>query len=155
MHELAAGVYSLMKGTCQHALPVGDYLDRVSNSDENIQANLSTVFQSVRGSKQYWYLRHSEVMCIVREYGSPTLFLTLSCAEYGSLEISNYLRKVNDVPGGYPISKLCVEDLISVFRTFSQKFHDSKRYCISTNSTSHHALCVSEVYNWASGSEPT
>ena len=68
-----------MKGTRQHALPVGDFMDRVSNSDENVEANLSTVFQSVRGSKQYWYLRHSEVMCMVREYGSPTLFLTLSC----------------------------------------------------------------------------
>ena len=31
---------------------------------------------------------------MVREYGAPTLFLTLSCAEYESLEISRYLRKV-------------------------------------------------------------
>ena len=85
MRELAAGVYNLIKGTRQHALPVGDF---ISNSDENVEANLSTVFQSVRGSKQYWYLRHSEVMCMVREYGSPTLFLALSCAEYESLEIS-------------------------------------------------------------------
>ena len=45
---------------------------------------------------------------MVREYGSPTHFLTLNCAEYKSLEISNYLRKVNDVPDSYPISKtLC------------------------------------------------
>ena len=49
---------------------------------------------------------------------------SLSCAEYESLEISNYLRKVNDVPDSYPISKLCVEDLISVSRKFSQKFLD-------------------------------
>ena len=124
MHELAADVYNLMKGTRQHALPVGDFIDRLSNSDENVEANLSTVFQSVRGSKQYWYLRHSQVMCMVREYGSPTLFLTLSCAEYESLEISNYLRKVNDVPDSYPIGKLCVEDPISVSRKVSQKFHD-------------------------------
>ena len=54
MRELAAGVYNLMKGTRQHALPVGDFMDRVSNSDENVEANLSTVFQSVCGSKQYW-----------------------------------------------------------------------------------------------------
>ena len=124
MREIAAGVYNLMKGTRQHALPVGEFMDRVSNSDEDIEANLSTVFQSVRGSKQYWYLRRSEVLCMVREYGSPTLFLTLSCAEYESLEISRYLRKVNDVPDSYPIGKLCTEDPISVSRKFSQKFHD-------------------------------
>ena len=124
MREIAAGVYNLMKGTRQHALPVGEFMDRMSNSDEDIEANLSTVFQSVRGSKQYWYLRRSEVLCMVREYGSPTLFLTLSCAEYESLEISRYLRKVNDVPDSYPIGKLCTEDPIPVSRKFSQKFHD-------------------------------
>ena len=50
--------------------------------------------------------------------------LPLSCAEYESLEISTYLRKVNDVPDTYPIGKLCTEDPISVSRKFSQKFHD-------------------------------
>ena len=58
------------------------------------------------------------------EYGSPTLFLALSCAEYESLEISRYLRKLNKVPDSYPIGKLCTEDPISVSRKFSQKFHD-------------------------------
>ena len=61
---------------------------------------------------------------MLREYGSPTLFLTLSCAEYESLEISRYLRKLNKVPDSYPIGKLCTEDPVSVSRKFSQKFHD-------------------------------
>ena len=98
-------------------MPVGEFMDRVSNSDEDVEANLSTVFQNVRGSKQYWFLRRSEALCMLREYGSPTLFLTLSCAEYESLEISR-------VPDSYPIGKLCTEDPISVSRKFSQKFHD-------------------------------
>ena len=124
MRELAAGVYNLMKGTHQHAMPVGEFMDRVSNSEQDVEANLSTVFQSVRDSKQYWYLHHSEVLCTVREFGPPTLFLTLSCAEYESLEISNYLRKVIDVLSSFPIGKLCTEDPISVSRKFSQKFYD-------------------------------
>ena len=75
MRELAAGVYNLMKGTRQHALPVGDFMDRVSNSDKNVEANLSTVFQSVRGSKQSCtctcslyvnsYLEHVQIPCNV------------------------------------------------------------------------------------------
>ena len=61
---------------------------------------------------------------MLREYGSPTLFVTFSCAEYDSPDINNYLRKVNkDVPDNYPISRLCVEDPVSVSRKFSQKFH--------------------------------
>jgi hypothetical protein len=105
-------------------MPVGEFMDRVSTSNEQVEGNLSTVFQSVRGSKQYWFLRRSEVLCIVREYGPPTLFLTLSCAEYDSLEIATYLRKVNDVSNSYPIGRLCTEDPVSVSRKFSQKFHD-------------------------------
>ena len=124
LRELAAGVYNLLKGRRQHVMPVGEFMDRVSNSDEDVEANLSTVFQNVRGSKQYWFLRRSEALCMLREYGSPTLFLTLSCAEYESLEISTYLRKLNKVPDSYPIGKLCSEDPISVSRKFSQKFHD-------------------------------
>ena len=59
---------------------------------------------------------------MLREFGSPTFFLTLSCAEYVSPEIDTYLRK--DVSATYPIGKLCTEDPLSVSRKFSQKFHD-------------------------------
>ena len=98
MNLHAAGVYNLLKGRRQHVMPIGEFMDRVSNSDEDVEANLSTIFQSVRGSKQYWFLRRSEVLCMLREYGSPTLFLTLSCAEYESLEIAKYLKKLNKAP---------------------------------------------------------
>ena len=124
MEQLAAGVCNLLKGTRQHAMPVGEFMDLVSNSDAHIEGCLSTVFQSVRGSKQFLFLRCSEVLCMVREYGPPTLFLTLSCAEYDSLEIATYLRKVNNVSDSYPIGKLCTEDPVSVSRKFSQKFHN-------------------------------
>ena len=107
MRELAAGVYNLMKGIQRHALPVGEFMDRLSASDEDVEANLSTVFTNMRGSKQYWFLKRSEINCMMLEYGPPTLCITLSCAEYESVEISNYLRKVNDVPDSFPIGKLC------------------------------------------------
>ena len=124
MRELAAGVYNLMKGTRRHALPVGEFMDILSSSDEDVEANLSTVFTNMRGSKPYWFLKRSQVNCMVQEYGPPTVFITLSCAEYDSVEIANYLRKINDLPDSYPIGKLCTEDPISVLRKFSQKFHD-------------------------------
>jgi len=124
MRELSAGIYNLMKSTRQHIMPVREFIDKVSDYNQEIEANLSTVFQSVRGSKQYWYLRRSEVRYMIREYGPPTIFLTLSCAEYENFEVSNYLWKVNDVPERYPVGKLCTEDPISVSRKCSQKFHN-------------------------------
>ena len=58
---------------------------------------------------------------MIREWGSPTLFLMFSCAEYQSPDIENYLR--NNVPPSYSVGKLCTEDPISVSRKFSLKFH--------------------------------
>ena len=123
LRELSAGIYNLMKKNSKQAIPVNAFLDKVSHSDDMVEANISTIFQSIRGSKQYWFLRSSELRCMVREFGPPTLFLTFSCAEYESADIDSYLRKVNDVPDRYPIGKLCCEDPISVSRKFSLKFH--------------------------------
>ena len=123
LRELSAGVYNLMKRTCQQGMPVQLFLDKLAKSDHDVEANLSTMFQSVRGSRQYWFLRSSELKCMLREWGTPTLFVTFSCAEYESDDIGTYLRKVNQVPASYTIAKLCCEDPISVSKKFSLKFH--------------------------------
>ena len=81
------------------------------------------MLQSVRGTKQYWFVKKSELRCMIREWGSPTLLLTFSCAKYKSPDIENYLRKINDVPPSYNVGKLCTKDPISVSCKFSQKFH--------------------------------
>ena len=123
MRELSAGVYNLLKTTRRHPMSVSMFLGSVEASNEHLEANLSTMLQSVRGTKQYWFLRQSELKCMIREWGSPTLFLTFSCAEYESPDITEFLRRVNDVSSGYNIGKLCMEDPISVSRQFSLKFH--------------------------------
>ncbi|KAL5457558.1 hypothetical protein EMCRGX_G034829 [Ephydatia muelleri] len=124
MRQISAGIYNVLKTTSKGKVPVREFLSRVSNSDESVEANLSTIFQSVRGTKQYWFHKSSELKCMLREYGSPTLFITFSCAEYNSTHIDRYLRKVNDHPPSYPISKLCIEDPVSVSQKFSANFHD-------------------------------
>ena len=104
-------------------MSVRSLLDKVETSDEHLEANLYTMLQSVRGTKQYWFLRQSELKCMIWEWGSPTLFLTFSCAEYESPDIANFLRSVNNVSSSYDIGKLWTEDPISVFIKFSKKFH--------------------------------
>ncbi len=81
MRELSAGVYNLLKSTRSQAMSVSALLNKVEAYDEHLEANLCTMLQSVRGTKQYWFIRQSELMCMIREWGSPTLFLTFSCAE--------------------------------------------------------------------------
>ena len=123
MREIATGVCNLLKRTKSRPMSVDQLLSKVQSSDEHLESNLSTILQQVRGTKQYWFMKQSDLKCMIREYGPPTLFLTFSCAEYDCVDIARYLRKVNNVPEDYPIGKLCTEDPISVSRKFSQKFH--------------------------------
>ena len=105
-------MYNFLKSTKQQRMPVGAFMDKMSASDSDLEANLSTMFQQIRGTKQYWFQKSSDLKCMLQEWGSPTLFLTFSCAEYNSPDISTYLRKVNSVADIYPIGRLCCEDPI-------------------------------------------
>ena len=105
--ELKAGVYNLLKTSKSIPTKVTNILQKVTASDQKLEANLSTMFQSIRGTKQYWYRRRGELMCMLRELGPQSLFLTFSCAESDK----------------YSINKLCNEDPVSVSRQFSHKFH--------------------------------
>ena len=51
-------------------------------------------------------------------------FLTFRCAKYEPADITEYLRKVSNVPLGYSIWKLWAEDPLSISRKFLLKFHD-------------------------------
>uniref|UniRef100_A0A1X7UDL7 Helitron helicase-like domain-containing protein n=1 Tax=Amphimedon queenslandica TaxID=400682 RepID=A0A1X7UDL7_AMPQE len=99
-----------------------EILHKMNVLDEEFEGNLSTVLAPIQGTNQSWFHVKGEVKAMIAEYGSPTLFLTLSCAEYDSAEIAQYLRKVNNAPQSYSISRLCTEDPISVSRQFSYKF---------------------------------
>ena len=120
LRELSVGIYNVLNSTSRRHLSAKQFIDAVNSSDAGMEANLSTVLQSVRGTKQF---KKSDVMAI-RDFGSLTFFLTLSCTEYQSANIERYLRKLNEVTESYPIGRLCTEDPISVSRKFSQKFTD-------------------------------
>ena len=124
MRELSSGVYNMLKSArASRPVSAAALLNQVATSDDQLEGNLSTVLRSVRGTKQFWFVKRSELRCMIREYGTPTLFLTFSCAEYESADITDYLRKVNNVPSSYSIGKLCAEDPLSVSRKFSLKFN--------------------------------
>ena len=84
-------------------LSVSSLLQQARSSDEQLEANLGTMLQSVRGTKQYWFKRQSELKTMIREFGPPTFFLTFSCAEYKAADIADYFRKLNKVPPSYSI----------------------------------------------------
>ena len=84
--EFKAGIYNVMNSSKTEAMSVRNFLQNLETSSEHLEASLNTVLQSVRGTKAFWNLR-SDLECMVREVGMPTLFLTFSCAEYKSVDI--------------------------------------------------------------------
>ena len=52
MRGISAGVYNLLKSTRRQCVSVGKLLDQVNTTDEHLEANLCTMLQSVRGTKQ-------------------------------------------------------------------------------------------------------
>ena len=121
LRELSAGIY-MLKNTRRQSTSVSTLVGQVARSDEQLEGNLCTMLQSVRGTKQYWFLRHSELKCMIRDFGPPTLSLTFSCAECESTDMAMYLKRVNGIPDNAKcnIGKLCTEDPLSVSRL---KFH--------------------------------
>ena len=116
--------FTIISNTRYTGKSVAEIMAMVDKNDLELECNLSTILQPVRGTNQYWYKVKGEFKCMIREWGSSTFFLTFTCAEYDSADISQYLRTVNNVPQSYNIARLCTEDPISVSRQFSYKFHD-------------------------------
>ena len=44
MREISAGIYNMLKSTRQQAMPVGEFVDRVSSCDQEVEGNLCTIF---------------------------------------------------------------------------------------------------------------
>ena len=82
LHEL--NIYNTLKTTRRQSTSLTTLLNQVDRSDEQLESNLCTMLQSVQSTKQYWFLRHSELKCMVKDFGPPSQFLTFSCAEYES-----------------------------------------------------------------------
>ena len=56
LRELSSGIYNMLK----------TLLNKVQSSDEQLEANLCTMLQSVRGTKQCWFTKKSELTCMIR-----------------------------------------------------------------------------------------
>uniref|UniRef100_A0A1X7USH7 ATP-dependent DNA helicase n=1 Tax=Amphimedon queenslandica TaxID=400682 RepID=A0A1X7USH7_AMPQE len=91
--ELKGSIFKLLNTVTGPPMTAAQFVDQVKTNAEFLEKRLCTMINTVRGSKQYWYLRRSEVKHMIAEFGSPTFFLTFSCAEYYSQDIREYLHK--------------------------------------------------------------
>jgi hypothetical protein len=124
--SMAAGMFqSLHSSKSNDGMSVGNFLEKVKGKDHVLEAQLSTFFEQMRGTPEYWSKRHQELNTMVRELGPFTFFLTLSPAEYDWPDMEAVQRAVNkDVPGieNMRRGELCASDPVTTSKHFHHRF---------------------------------
>jgi hypothetical protein len=129
LRALSAGIFHTIRSKKFQHLSAAQFLRQLEEKEESLEVNLGTVFANVRGTRDYWFRRTSEALSMVREFGAPTWFVTLSCAEYYWRDMDDFLRKANpDVSDGESVTALCVSDPVSVMRQFENRFNAMLRF---------------------------
>ena len=67
IRELKGGIYNVLNTGMFCDTTVSALLNDINNSDLALELNLTTLLQSIRGTKQYWFMHKSDFDCIVRE----------------------------------------------------------------------------------------
>ena len=57
LRKLSSGICNVMKTMGKHGLSIKDFLKGIDSCNEQIEANLSTMFQLVWGMKQFLFLK--------------------------------------------------------------------------------------------------
>ncbi|XP_073986899.1 uncharacterized protein [Rhodnius prolixus] len=154
-HLLNDSEFKYLGGAIAHLLnvraykpyTVNDILTKVTVNDEQLEQQLINLFSSLRGTKEYWQRRRQELM--TRDFGAPTFFVTLSCAEYDHSELLQYIIKINkDVPNVEKMSagELCALDPTSVCRYYHRLIRNMFKFLI--NDKINPVLGFVEHYFW-------
>ena len=115
IRQLSNGIYHKLKILRpKDKLTMGRYLDMLSNDE--IEADLTSIFSRLRNSEQYWIKPRNDLNCMTMYYGPATWFLTLSPSEWAWDEMGDYLHKINPFLKELSISALVANDPVSICR---------------------------------------
>jgi len=123
----------MLRQTKSANVTVDDMIQMIQSGDKQLESNLSSLFGNIRGTRQYWFSLQGEINCLMREFGRPTFFVTMYCAEYSWENLADHLKSVNSdmsecdkmTPG-----ELCSFDPVTVCRHYHTRFHSIVRNAI-------------------------
>lgn len=81
----------LKTGQHFHQVSAREFMDKVQDRDDHLESQLINLMACQRGTNEYWYRHHGELKCMLRNLGTPTWFITLSCAEYSWDDLVEFL----------------------------------------------------------------
>ena len=70
--NLSNSISHLLRQSKSGVATVDEMLSKIESGDRQLEANLSSLFGNIRGTRQYWHSRQGEVNCMIREFGPPT-----------------------------------------------------------------------------------
>ncbi|KAI5726766.1 hypothetical protein M8J76_008082 [Diaphorina citri] len=122
MRQLSAGVFYKLNVTNQkEKLTAKSYLDKISRDE--LEGDLQALFSRLRNTEQFWKKPRSDVVCMTKNYGPATWFLTISPSEWMWDDVGQYIKEVN---GPHMVnmttSELAALDPVSASRFIDNKF---------------------------------
>jgi hypothetical protein len=124
--NMAHSVSHMLKCVSGRTLTAQAFRDRLKSKDGEINSKMFSLMANLRGSKEYFAKLSMNIRWMIKHLGPPTLFITLSTAEWFSEPFLEYLRTVNNsVPNVQKMTpaELCAMDPVNVSIHFQQKWH--------------------------------
>lgn len=92
MRQLSASIFTAMNVTPQIKNMTAKIL-REKLANDKFDKNASNIFTSLRNSKAFWNKPRNDINCMVKYYGVPTWFVTISPSEYAWDDLEKYLKR--------------------------------------------------------------
>ena len=110
-----------------------------------IDSNISSVFERIRETEEFWKIPRNNLNCMANEYGQCTFFV--SPGECMWLELGVYIKKVNSCSNDErSISELVAADPVSATTFIYNLFNLVMTYLLSDDNPLAEWLC--EYQNW-------
>jgi len=114
-------------------------LDRLKSRDGEVNGKLFAMMANMRGTTDDFSKLAMDIQWMTRHLGPPTLFVTVSIAEWYSEPLLDYLRAVNknttNNVNNMTAAELCAMDPVSVNIHFHKKWHAIFNKLIKSKST--------------------
>ena len=95
---------------------------KIANKDEILECNLNTVLGAVRGSSGYWNRVCGDLNVMDENFGPATFFCSFAIAEYGWVDLHDFLKILNPDLKSKNLNELCKVDPVGVSMFFENKF---------------------------------
>ena len=111
LRDIRSGIARSLNSSGMNILDKEDLLKKYeSKDDDSLRKKVSCVLNKLPSSTSFWKSATAKVKAMVKAYGPPTWWLTLSPGDYDDDDMLEYLREVNsDLPG---VHKMTVSQLI-------------------------------------------